>query len=77
MFKYVFGRVLLKPVDERDPEVIPLLRCARVFLVAADVPDVPFAGERERLALRQRLAFASLRGADRRDPCFDLGESIR
>jgi hypothetical protein len=67
------GRVVFQPVDQYIPEDLPVLRAARVLLVAADVPDVPFACERERLPLRQRLPLAPLRGTDCRDPGLDFG----
>jgi len=45
--------MVLQPVDEGDPEVVPLLWGAGVLLVTADIPGVPLARERERLSLRQ------------------------
>src|SRR4029078_11528880 len=63
----------LELAEEHVPEVPPVFRGARVLLVAADVPDVPFRCERKRLALRERLALAPLRGADCCDARLDLG----
>jgi hypothetical protein len=53
VFDDMIRRMVLKPLDERDPQVVPVLRGAWVLLVPADVPDVPFAGEGKRLTLRQ------------------------
>ena len=62
--------------NEHVPHGVPVLGCAGVLLVAADVPDIPFARECKCLSLRQRLSLAPLRGADCRDPCLHLGKEF-
>ena len=47
-----------------------MLNGTGVLLVPRDVPDVPFACERQRLTLCQRLSLSALCRADRLDPAF-------
>jgi len=53
-----------------------MLDGAGVLFVLCDEPDIPFACEREGLALRQRLPLAALRGPYRRNTAFVFGRKL-